>query len=80
MQMNNTIKSLISEVTSSANMKVKISNLIKNKNVNEIVMNLHQLNFNFLDSTVIVSYYVEDKNYPKIVLSIGELQKLLNLT
>ena len=76
--MNRTLEALISSGGNRGEIRDKlIRNLSTKESVNK-VLNLVQITYDFDDSLVTISYYVEDELYPDVVLSFGEFRTLLD--
>ena len=75
--MENVVTEFLSESNLSADIAIDILDNVKSNAKAKIIFNLTQMDFDFANKNVTISYYVIDDNYPDVVLSFDELTKLL---
>lgn len=72
-----TISSFLGESNLTKKFAKKIINNFYDQTELKMVFNITQLNFDFDESLVKLSYYVEQKGYPEVIFSIEQLECLL---
>ena len=76
--MENTLKAFNESIAGSERIKkILLDNLVLNKK-EVIQMNLVYVEYNFDKEIVKIDYYVEDENYPSIMLSFKEFENFLD--
>jgi hypothetical protein len=75
--MNKTTEVFLQEMQKSLNIKNKIIENVRNENKKEMTLNLFDLDFDFERQMVLISYYVEDKDYLPVTLTCKEFVALL---
>ena len=76
--MNKTIKAFKDDISNSLKLREKILLNIELKTKEEMVLNQVQLNFNFEEEKVELTYYILDSNYPDVIIDFNRLKDILN--